>query len=566
MELLNPKRADYSFLDLETQGILKETINFFEKKGKAKLKEEDHKAVWYDDFLHHLKSHKIFYQLLTPTTYGDKTTRFDNYRNCYFNEVLGFYGLSYWYTWQVSILGLGPIWNSKNESRKKETSEELISGGVFGFGLSEREHGADLIGSEMVVSEVSPGKYIANGKKYYIGNGNVASSISVFGKNSKTGKFIFFSVRPNHPNYKLIQNVVFSQKFVAEFELKDYPLEESDILSKDREAWDAALATVAYAKYNLGWATIGIATHSFHEALNHSSNRRLFNSAVTEFPHIKGLFTDAYARLIAMRMFSFRACDYMKAASETDRRYLLFNPMVKMKVTMQGEEVINHLWDAIAARGFEKDMYFEMATRDIRMLPKLEGTVHINMMLVNQFLQSYLFDKKPAPKVPFFKEPSNDSFLFQQGTTTKGLKNIPLGDYEEVYSKFNTPNLNIFREQLSAYKKLVEYLDLSKEDQTDIDLMLNVGELLTLAIYGQLILEYAEYDKTDSETLDAIFKVFVKDFSRYTVQLSLNHKLNVAKQELCLKLVKQPHHDEDEFEKFYRNKVLALKDSYSMNP
>ncbi len=38
----------------------------------------------------------------------DPDARWDTYRNCIFNEILGFYGLSYWYAWQVSILGLGP--------------------------------------------------------------------------------------------------------------------------------------------------------------------------------------------------------------------------------------------------------------------------------------------------------------------------------------------------------------------------------------------------------------------------------------------------------------------------
>lgn len=38
-----------------------------------------------------------------------------------FNEILGFYSLTYWYAWQVSILGLGPIWMGKNEAVKKKT-------------------------------------------------------------------------------------------------------------------------------------------------------------------------------------------------------------------------------------------------------------------------------------------------------------------------------------------------------------------------------------------------------------------------------------------------------------
>ena len=58
---------------------------------------------------------------------------------------------------------------------------------------------------------------------------------------------------------------------------------------------------------------------------------------VTDFPHVKRLFTDAYARLVAMKLVALRACDYMRSASREDRRYLLYNPIVKMKVTTEGE-------------------------------------------------------------------------------------------------------------------------------------------------------------------------------------------------------------------------------------
>jgi len=38
-----------------------------------------------------------------------------------------------------------------------------------------------------------------------------------------------------------------------------------------------------------------------------------------------------------------------------------------------GEEVMDLLWDIIAAKGFEKDMYFEQGVRDIRALPSSRG-------------------------------------------------------------------------------------------------------------------------------------------------------------------------------------------------
>jgi len=45
-----------------------------------------------------------------------------------------------------------------------------------------------------------------------------------------------------------------------------------------------------------------------------------------------------------------------------------------------------------AARGFGKDVYFEMAATDIRALPKLEGTIHVNMVLIIKFMANYFFN------------------------------------------------------------------------------------------------------------------------------------------------------------------------------
>ena len=193
--------------------------------------------------------------------------------------------------------------------------------------------------------------------------------------------------------------MVASQNYVSEFELDNYPITEADILHRGREAWNAALNTINIGKYNLGWASIGISTHAFYEAITHANNRVLYGMPVTDMSHVRRMFVDAYSRLVAMKLFALRAADYMRVASKEDRRYLLYNPMVKMKVTTQGEDVVNLLWDAIAAKGFEKDTYFSQAAVDIRALPKLEGTVHVNIALIVKFMANYFFNTAEFPDV-----------------------------------------------------------------------------------------------------------------------------------------------------------------------
>lgn len=567
MHLLHPHKYDFSTLDPKSREIMKKTIGFFETKGLRKVKHDDHERVWYADFLDFIKREQIFYKLLTPAPYGDsEEVRFDSYRNNFFNEILGFYGLAYWYTWQVTMLGLGPIWNSKNEEIKKETARRLKEGGIFAFGLSERAHGADLIASEMTVTADGPGKYKANGRKYYIGNANKASFVSTFGREESTGDYIFFAAESNHKNYTCVQNVVNSQNYVAEYELKDYPFTEKEILSRGREAWDASLSTIAYCKYNLGWASIGICTHAFYEAIHHAANRVLFRHKVTDFPHIKQFMTDAWTRLVAMRLFSFRASDYMRAASEDDKRYLLYNPMVKMKVTMQGEEVVNLMWDVIAAKGFEKDGYFEMAARDIRGLPKLEGTAQVNMVLIMKFMNKYFFEPSPYPELPRRRGMENDAFMFSQGSTSKGQNKIQFHDFQPVYNASDAPNVKIFQSQIEVFKKFLTDAPPDKEQTRDLDFMLNVGELFTLVPYGQLILEGAKSESISRDLIDQIFDFMVRDFSRYALQMYSRTSSTPEQMDLCLKMIKKPVVDKARFERVWTQEVLSLSESYTMNP
>ncbi len=563
--LLHPKNETFEHLDPRSREIMLKTVAFFENKGKEKLKHDDHERVWYADFLEFLKEEKVFATLLTPTPYGDGDKRWDTYRNCTFNEILGFYGLQYWYTWQVTILGLGPIWMGNNEKVKEKTARLLEEGGIFAFGLSEKAHGADLYSSEMALTPLSEGQYVADGGKYYIGNANKAALVSTFAKNSETGDYVFFVVETDHENYECVKNVVNSQNYVAEYALQGYPITDDEILSTGQEAWDSALNTINVGKYNLGWASIGICAHAFYEAITHASNRKLFNHSVTDFPHIRQFFVDAWTRLVAMKMFAHRASDYMRAASEEDRRYLLYNPMVKMKVTTQGEEVINLLWDVIAAKGFEKDMYFEMAARDIRALPKLEGTVHVNMALIIKFMANYFFNPGKFPEIPKRDDPTNDDFLFNQGAT-RGLGKIQFHDSALAYDSLDLPNLNIFKEQIDVLKEFLLTATPSKEQAKDIDFLLNLGELFTLVTYGQLLIEKAKIEVVEDDIMDQIFDFMVRDFSKFALQLYSKTGSTEQQMKLCLKMIKKPVKDLERFNRVWEKHIAVLDGAYEMNP
>lgn len=150
--LLNPNHLTRKYPDRRSGEIMAATVDFFESRGKARLKHDDHERIWYSDFLDFVGRERIFASLLTPASYGADDCRWDTYRISEFAEIMGFYGLSYWYPFQVTALGLGPIWMSANEDAKRKAAAGLEAGEVFAFGLSEQTHGADVYQTDMILT------------------------------------------------------------------------------------------------------------------------------------------------------------------------------------------------------------------------------------------------------------------------------------------------------------------------------------------------------------------------------------------------------------------------------
>jgi acyl-CoA dehydrogenase len=574
--LFDPNTYNPQQFDAETRRLLRATVDWFEDQGKNRLLDDDLTARWPAGFVEFVKREKLFATFLTPSEFagGNPGKRWDGARNAALSEILGFYGLTYWYTEQVTILGLGPIWQSDNVEAKRRAARDLEAGEVMAFGLSEREHGADVYNTDLVLIPASEEDrangilYRASGEKYYIGNGNVASMVSVFGRRGDidgNDAYVFFAADSRHENYHLIGNVVHMQIFVSTFRLENYPVRAEDILHSGVAAFAAALNTVNVGKFNLCSCSIGMAEHAFYEAIMHAQNRVLYGNPVTDFTHVRANFVDAYARLIAMKLFSQRSVDYFRSASLDDRRYLLFNPITKAKVTMEGETVLRSLHDVIAAKGYEKNMMFREVAQLIGTLPRLEGTVHVNVGLVLKFMPNYMFKPTDYPEIPTRTDAVDDVFFWNQGPT-RGAAKVQFADWTQVYEKHaSIPNVARFYEQAQAFKTLLASAAPGAEQQKDLDFLLNVGHLFSLIVYGQLILEQAALTRLDDDIVDRIFDFQIRDFCAYAVALHGKPTSTRAQQDWAVGAIRKPVPDAQRFGRVWE-RVKAYNGVYQMRP
>lgn len=565
--LLNPQTYAGEHHDDETITMFKSIINYYEEKGLSKLNEDDADYKVCYDMLKYQAKNQIFARLLTPKEHGDENSYFDLRRITEFNELLAFYGIGNRYPFQVTMLGLAPIWMGTNKKVQKWAAQKLKEGRIFAYGISEKEHGADLYSNEMCVSELPDGNFRADGSKYYIGFSNVAITTTFAKLKGTAEEWVLFAADSQHPHYndvKRIRTSTYGSGYVGEYRLVDYPVNKEHIYAFGKKAWEEALAAINIGKFMVGVSPIGICTHSLYESLRHSHSRILYGKKVTAMPHIRRFYSEAYLRLLGMRLYVYRACDYFRCSSSEDRRYLLYNPIVKMKTGLEGVKVMTNILDAASAKAFEKDTYTETATRDIQGPPRLEGTAHVNMSLVIKCIESFFSNHVDYPDIPVRVDLCDDNNLFNQKYGS--IASIRFNDYSRTFTKFlDIPNVAQLYKQSEILGKLFLECPIEKSLKKQIDYMLNLGHMLVMVVYGQLILEGACNNQIHKRTINQLFGLYVFDMAAYALEQISKHAMSDQQVSLLKQIAgTTPVIDIEQWNAVWTEDVEPLNDAFLM--
>lgn len=505
-------------------------IEFFESKGLAALKEEDRHEHWYDDWLACQARHHVYARLLSPQRYSAVGGRLDMLRLTRFLELFGHFSPAHGYSLQVTFLGLFAILMGDNEALKQEAVAALEAGGLLAFGVSERAHGSDLLANEFTVTEDSAGRFVADGTKYYIGNSNAAAIVAVLarrqfrsggagGRGSKRAPPALFAIRPPQaPAYRdvrKIRTLGVRAAYVGEFAVEGHAFGRDDLIAEGRAAWDAVLGTVTLGKFFLGFGSIGICERAMAEAVAHLTGRVLYGKPALEMPHVRAKAAHAYARLAAMKLYAYRALDYVCAASATDRRYLLFNAVQKARVSTEGVRVIALLAECMGAKGFESDTYFEMALRDVQLIPGLEGSAHINLATTAQFIPRYFASPDPAlmdaPSAALGGVASAENPYLMEARSS-GIETVAFGAFGSAFEPLSSiANVRLLVDQANAFARLVREPGLVAPAARDTEAGLALGQCLATIAYAQLVAENAARLGVPAPLVSAMFHGIVID-------------------------------------------------------
>jgi acyl-CoA dehydrogenase len=531
-------------------------VRFFNAKGLPTLKDEDQREQWYDDWLAYQAQHTIYANLLAPRKYSINGSELNLLRITRFFEVFGYCSPAHGYSIQVTFLGLFSILMGTNSTLKQEAIAKLERGGLFAFGVSEKKHGSDLLANEFVIKEDKQGTFTANGTKNYIGNSNCASMISILARMEKSqtsGRpcrptLALFALRPKESqafqDLQKIHTLGVRAAFVGQFTVKDHQFPGTDLIAEGRKAWDAVFGTIALGKFLLGFGQIGICEHALEEATTYLHNRILYGKPAIEMTHLKSGMAEAYARLTAMKLYAYRALDYVQTSSATDRRYMLFTAVQKAKVGTEGVKVIALLSACIGAIGFNRDSYFEMALRDAPLIPILEGSAHINLTLAAQFLPAYFGNFDPtivAPQSIFAGQLAAAENPYLLEPDTSHLHNIRFPKFSKSYRPFlSIPNVRAFAKQAADFGIFIRRARIKATLLADPETAIALGNCLATITYAQLIAENCIALKIPDQMVSTIFHLLVQDLSMLALSAATLPRLDDTERMRIRRLIVVP--------------------------
>jgi acyl-CoA dehydrogenase len=331
---------------------------------------------------------------------------------------------------------------------------------------------------------------------------------------------------------------------VGAFEVTGHDLPDTDVIAEGRDAWDAVIGSVTLGKFFLGFGSIGICEHALQEAAHHLRARVLYGKPVNEMPHIRAKMAQAYARLTAMKLYAYRALDYVQAARADDRRYVLFCAVQKAMVSTEGVKVVGLLAECVGAKAFEADTYLEMALRDAQLIPNLEGSAHINLGTATQLIPRYFARpgaEVTAPASLFAGEMAADENAYLMQARTGSLHTIEFAPFLHAYRPLRSnANVRRFARQARWFGQLVRATPELGASKSETEMSQALGRCAVTIAYGQLLAESARRLAVPAQMISAIFQLLVTDLSTSALALASLPELGAAGRAAARRVVSVP--------------------------
>ncbi len=263
---------------------------------------------------------------------------------------------------------------------------------IWAFGLSEPEAGSDA--SHMRTYATRDGEYYyLNGKKSMITDAAAAQFFCVFVSTdpaARTRGISCFYLEKDYPGVtigKSEEKMGMIGTDLSEIIFDNVRLTKDNLIGKEGQGWDLAMATLNLSRPAVGAQAVGIAQGALDFAVEYAWNRVQFGQKLADFEGIQFMVADMATGVEAARALVYNAAELLDAkVYERDKMSAIgvdklssmakvYSADVAMKVTTDAVQILG-------GYGYTKDYPVERMMRDAKATQIYEGANQVQRVVI----------------------------------------------------------------------------------------------------------------------------------------------------------------------------------------
>jgi isovaleryl-CoA dehydrogenase len=274
------------------------------------------------------------------------------------------------------VLFVNNLYHSASpELRKKYIPPVLDGTALAGMAMSEPGAGTDVLGLT-TFAERQGDRYVINGVKQWITNGNCASYFLVYARTEKGNRQALssFLVDAKTKGFSVGRKEIkmgIRQSPTCQLIFEDVEVPVENLIGKEHGALTHMMRNLEIERLTLAAMSIGIARRALDEMVRYATqDRSAFGKKLSEFGQIQQLIAESYSRYRASRALVYETALRVNPES----RESLSAAAAKLSATQMAEYVARAAIQVFGGYGYTREYPVEKLLRDAILLSIGGGT------------------------------------------------------------------------------------------------------------------------------------------------------------------------------------------------
>jgi len=342
---------------------------------EPQVKEYDEKEILNESLLRKLGSEYSLYGITIPAEAGGHGL--DATASVIVHEELSYSDAAFTLSYLAhEVLFVNNLYHSADAKMREKYIPPVLDGtAIAGMAMSEPGAGTDVLGMT-TFAERKGDKYILNGTKQWITNGNCGSYFLVYAKTDKNNRQALssFLVDKNFKGFSVGKKEIklgMKQSPTCQLVFEDVEVPAENLIGAEHGALTHMMRNLEIERLTLAAMSLGIAKRALDEMVRYAVvDRSAFGKKLSEFGQIQQLIAESYARYRASRAFVYETALRVNPNS----RESLSAAAAKLSATQMAEYVARAAIQVLGGYGYTREYPVEKLLRDAILLSIGGGT------------------------------------------------------------------------------------------------------------------------------------------------------------------------------------------------